>query len=111
MQRMVTQVRFLGKRFFWLLLSALVLSLSSIGNLSNAQVILSEGFEASTFPPGGWTSSTSNASYPWARVSNYSGSPSIAAHGGSYVARYHSYSAPGGSTAELRTPVLNFTST
>src|SRR3954469_16842122 len=75
---------------------------------SEAQTILTEGFESATFPPTGWTRTTSNATYPWARVVSNTGNPAPAAHSGSYMARYNSFSAPSGATAELITPALNF---
>src|ERR1044071_3379636 len=75
---------------------------------SEAQTILTEDFESATFPPTGWTRTTSNTTYPWARVASFTGNPAPAAHGGSYMARYNSFSAPSGATAELITPSLNF---
>src|SRR5947199_360799 len=66
MEKLFTQSKFLAGRFSWLLLMALVLSLV-IGNSANGQVLLSEGFESTTFPPTGWTSSIVSGSYNWAR--------------------------------------------
>ncbi len=95
-----------------------VLFLFLAGFATNAQSLLSEGFEGSTFPPTGWSTSgtgTNYGSYPntWMQTQsgNGYGSPTPSAHGGSYTANYDSYWIGGGGFSDLITPALNFSST
>jgi len=43
----------------------LLLASLFLGIIANAQTLLSENFEGTTFPPTGWTRSNTNASRPW----------------------------------------------
>jgi hypothetical protein len=43
----------------------LSLSLLTIGALTEAQVLLTQNFEGTTFPPTGWTRTNTNATRPW----------------------------------------------
>ncbi len=76
----------------------------------DAQVLLSESFDGTTFPPTGWTSTTGGTSFTlaaWSRVTSGS-SPSTSPHSGAGMAMFNSFNAQNGN-AELRTPVLSFT--
>jgi hypothetical protein len=79
----------------------------------SAQNILTEGFEGSTYPPTGWSRAITSGSYNWdqsgATTASYPSS--IAPHGGTKYVWYNTWYASSGSTAELRTPALNFTGT
>ena len=44
---------------------SLLLTSLFLGIIGNAQTLLSETFEGSTFPPTGWTRSNTNAARPW----------------------------------------------
>src|SRR5215217_1319451 len=78
---------------------------------SFAQVLLSESFDATTFPPTGWTSLINSGTYDWQRVVGQSTAPTIypsaVTHSGAGMACFKSFSATSGSAAELRTPVIN----
>lgn len=43
----------------------LSLGLVCIGALAHSQILLSENFEGTTFPPTGWSRANTNASRPW----------------------------------------------
>ncbi|MGN6568896.1 MAG: choice-of-anchor J domain-containing protein, partial [Flavipsychrobacter sp.] len=94
------------------MLVLLVLSFTRV----NAQNYLTQGFESSTFPPSGWTLTTSSGSMSddggptgWAWQTSYGGSfPSIAAHGGSGMAWYNSWDIYSGGESYLATPAMNF---
>ncbi|WP_027381044.1 T9SS type A sorting domain-containing protein [Chryseobacterium daeguense] len=43
----------------------LSLGLVCVGALANSQILLSENFEGTTFPPTGWSRANTNASRPW----------------------------------------------
>ncbi len=70
------------------------------------QVTISESFDGATFPPTGWTATTSNATYPWTR-STGSSNPTCTPHTGAGMAYYNSYNAANASYADLRTPAFS----
>lgn len=69
---------------------------------------LSESFDAVTFPPTGWTQS-STSSLTWSQTATTVHPSGFAAHSGAGMARCNSWSVSSG-TASLITPVQNFTS-
>jgi gliding motility-associated-like protein len=85
----------------------LALLLLFAGVVSKGQNILSENFE-NGFLPSGWTSATSNASYPWSGPAAAVGNPAPAAHSATHYAWYNSYNASTGSNADLITSVVSF---
>jgi hypothetical protein len=95
------------------LAAALMLSIFCLR--SDAQTILTEGFESSTFPPTGWTRAnvSGSSTLTWQRQTSSSSTvPSyVPAHGGSYYAWYYCWGAVSGNSVELRSPALNFSGT
>lgn len=80
-------------------------------NFSNAQ-ILSESFDASTFPPTGWTNvQISGAANPgtWQRLTAGT-NPTCSPHSGAGMGYYNGYSWSGGNAGDLSTPALDFSS-
>lgn len=84
---------------------------------TKAQNLLTESFDATTYPPTGWTSVITNnpggsslaSSFNWQRLAGGGGNaPAPATHSGAGMANFNSYWIYSGGTAELRTPVLNF---
>ena len=77
-------------------------------------VLVSEGFEGgpSGFPPAGWTEEivtfTGYTAPDWTAESSGS-SPSCSPHGGSYMAKFNSYSCSSGDKARLYTDKIDFT--
>ena len=62
-----------------------------------------QGFDATEYPPGGWTSQAQSGSYTFTRVT--SGSyPSCSPQSGAGMLRYESYAAPSGNSALLVSP-------
>lgn len=84
----------------------MLMSVSSIGQVN----ILTQGFEALPFPPTGWSNvRITGPSLPgnWARVT--AGTfPVQAPHGGSYEIRFNSHNFLAGTSGDLRTAVLDF---
>jgi len=80
---------------------------------ASAQNYLTQSFDATTYPPTGWTSTTPGF-YNWQRVtSTYATSypydpPYFLPHTGAGMAWFNSYNASTGSYAVITTPALNF---
>ena len=84
-----------------------------------AQVLFSQSFDTTSFPPTGWTransaSNTFNSQTDWLRVTGGPGggasNPTPATHSGAGMAFLNTYWISSGGTAELRTHSLNFSS-
>lgn len=76
---------------------------------SEAQ-ILSEGFDAPTFPPNGWTNTrVSGSANPgtWQRITTGT-NPTATPHTGAGMAFYNSYIWSNGNASDLSSPVLDF---
>ncbi|RYE21267.1 MAG: T9SS type A sorting domain-containing protein [Sphingobacteriales bacterium] len=89
---------------FYLFFLTILLSMPFAGN---AQILLSESFDNSGFPPTGWTRSTSSG-FMWTRITSSSWPSGITPHSGAGMAMFNSFTYSSGST-ELVTPVINFT--
>lgn len=93
----------------------LLLLFSSIFFLttSNAQ-LLTESFDAATFPPTGWTNTAvvGGATDVWARATTTINlnAPQATPHSGAAMALYDSYTYASGNIADLATPSLNMSS-
>lgn len=78
--------------------------------MQSAAQILSEGFDATTFPPNGWTNTRiSGSANPgtWQRITTGT-NPTAAPHSGAGMAFYNSYIWSNGNASDLSTPVLDF---
>ena len=72
--------------------------------------LLVEGFEDVNFPPLGWTETIVNdpgTDPDWSQVTAGT-SPTISPHGGAYMAKFNSYSAPSLASARLAAYALDF---
>lgn len=87
----------------------LLLFLLGVVNFSVAQVALTEGFESTTFPPTGWTTTNTHATNNWKRTTN-----SITGAGSAYVQwinedQDESLISPAFDLTTYTSAVLNFT--
>ena len=87
------------------------LTLTAAGTQLLGGVTLSEGFDAATFPPAGWSTAvvTDTGTYgvpAWSRVTSGS-SPSISPRNGAAMTKFNSYDADSGDAARLSTPALD----
>jgi gliding motility-associated-like protein len=74
-----------------------------------SQILLTQSFDATSFPPTGWTTATGGTGSTraaWSRVAN-GANPSNTPHSGAGQAKLNGYDAQNG-TATLITPALNF---
>ena len=76
--------------------------------MGSAQILFSESFDNTTFPPTGWTRSSSSG-FMWSRATSSSFPSGITPHSGAGMAKFNSWSYSSGST-ELITPAINFAS-
>src|SRR5690606_34546518 len=80
-----------------------------------AQVLLSESFDGSTFPPSGWTVTgtginNNSGINTWRQTGGggFGNVPSPSTHSGAGMAGYECYWTDAGSSTELVSPSLNF---
>ncbi len=94
------------------LVPVLMIGLLFLQQTTFAQVnLLTQGFEALPFPPVGWSNvRITGPTLPgnWARVTNGL-FPVQTPHTGSYQIRYNAHNFAAGTSGEIRTAVLNFT--
>ncbi|MFM7218485.1 MAG: PKD domain-containing protein, partial [Bacteroidota bacterium] len=89
--------------FIRMALMAIAGTLLSI-NAASAQVVVSEGFESTTFPPTGWTLAfNSSGTAIWTRPTTYF-YPTCTPHTGVGTARYNSRTSAVGATHTLMSP-------
>ncbi|MEO0076417.1 MAG: SBBP repeat-containing protein, partial [candidate division WOR-3 bacterium] len=77
-----------------------------ITEITNAVLLLSEGFNNPTFPPLGWRSEIVQGGYEWQRRT-FNTNPTCSPYEGSAMASYQSYNAPYGSKARLISRPIN----
>ena len=81
---------------------------STITDMSPMVPILSQSFDAVTFPPAGWTRIIGTGTFNWERATNGT-YPTCTPHTGAGMIFYNSYTATSGFYATLITPVVNLT--
>ena len=98
--------------------SLLLTLLLLVGIAAKGQVLISESFDGSTFPPTGWTTAstgtnTLGGSNAWQRAGNggLGNNPTPNTHSGAGMAAYEAYWISSGGTSELTSPVVSFTAT
>jgi len=85
----------------------IVFILSSLNNISKAQVVYNESFDSTTFPPTGWTDSIAAGTLNWVRVTTTSYPSGYPPHSGSGMASYDCYDAYPPGLATLVSPPLD----
>jgi len=88
-----------------------VLAFCALTQTTNAQITYTESFDATQFPPTGWTRIYNGGGFaqPWGRQTNGT-NPTTLPHSGAGMARFNSNSLnfPDGTTADLVTPAINW---
>ncbi len=89
-----------------------------VGIAAEGQVLLSESFDGTGFPPSGWTTTGTGTNYNsginyWQRTTNggYGNYPTPNTHSGAGMAAYEAYWTSSGGTSELVSPSMSFTAT
>ncbi|MCX8015374.1 MAG: choice-of-anchor J domain-containing protein, partial [candidate division WOR-3 bacterium] len=79
---------------------------TKITEITNTMLLLSQGFNSTTFPPPGWQSISVQGGYEWTRRTSNT-NPTCSPYEGSAMASYQSYYASYGSMARLISPPIN----
>jgi hypothetical protein len=94
------------------LIAGLILLFTMATTIVMQAQILSESFDATLFPPTGWTNTRiAGAASPgtWLRITAGT-NPTCTPHSGAGMAYYNSFSWSGGNASDLATPALDFSS-